>query len=49
MFNIATTTTTTSSTPSCTLNCQNGGTLETENGCFCYCAAKTNGLECENS
>ncbi|CAF3841311.1 unnamed protein product [Rotaria sordida] len=43
-----TTTTTTSSSSSCVLNCQNGGTPETEDGCFCYCLENTNGRECEN-
>jgi hypothetical protein len=38
----------TSSSGSCILNCQNGGTPETENGCFCYCLDNTNGRECEN-
>ncbi len=41
-------TTTTSSSSSCTLNCQNGGTPETEDGCFCYCLEYTNGSQCEN-
>jgi len=45
---LVTTTTTTASSSSCTLNCQNGGTPETENGCFCYCLEHTNGPECEN-
>lgn len=38
----------TSSSSTCILNCQNGGTPETENGCFCYCLDNTNGRECEN-
>ncbi len=43
--------TTTPSTTStyCTLNCKNGSTPETEDGCFCYCLENTNGRECENS
>ncbi len=45
---VTTTTTTTASSSSCTLNCQNGGTPETEDGCFCYCLEYTNGPECEN-
>lgn len=48
LFNIGTIITT-STRPSCTLNCKNGGTLESDNGCFCYCVDKTSGLECENS
>jgi hypothetical protein len=44
----STTTTTSSSAASCVLNCKNGGTPETEDGCFCYCLDKTNGRECEN-
>ncbi len=42
------TTRTTSSSPICVLNCQNGGTPETEDGCFCYCLENTNGRQCEN-
>ncbi|CAF4082736.1 unnamed protein product [Rotaria sp. Silwood2] len=41
-------TTTSSSPASCVLNCQNGSTPETEDGCFCYCLENTNGRECEN-
>jgi hypothetical protein len=33
----------------CRLNCKNGSTPETEDGCFCYCLEHTNGRECENS
>ena len=40
---------TTSSTGTCVLNCQNGGTPETAQGCFCYCLDNTYGRECENS
>jgi hypothetical protein len=47
-FFLGTTTTTSSSAASCVLNCKNGGTPETEDGCFCYCLDKTNGRECEN-
>ncbi len=36
-------------TTPCILNCQQGGTPEIENGCFCYCVEKTYGRECENS
>ncbi|CAF3072634.1 unnamed protein product [Rotaria sp. Silwood2] len=43
----STTTTVTYSSPTCVLNCQNGGTLETEEPCFCYCSENTYGDECE--
>ena len=41
--------TTTYSSGTCRLNCQNGGTPETEDGCFCYCNENTSGRECEQS
>lgn len=41
--------TTTYSSGNCRLNCQNGGTPETDNGCFCYCPPNTLGRECEES
>ncbi len=41
MFIIATT------TPTCGLNCQNGGILETTDACLCYCVENTYGPECE--
>ncbi|CAF4231837.1 unnamed protein product [Adineta steineri] len=44
----STSTTTTYSSSTCTLNCRNGSTPETEDGCFCYCLGNTNGRECEN-
>lgn len=42
-------TTTTYSSATCRLNCQNGSTAETEDGCFCYCVENTSGRECEQS
>ncbi|CAM2705009.1 unnamed protein product [Rotaria socialis] len=45
---IRTTTITATSSPHCILNCRNGGTPETEDGCFCYCLENTFGRECEN-
>lgn len=42
-------TTSTSSGGTCALNCQNGGTPEIVDGCFCYCLDNTFGRECENS
>ncbi|CAF0733852.1 unnamed protein product [Adineta ricciae] len=48
---MASSTMTTTTIPSpgvCSLNCRNGGTPETEDGCFCYCLENTYGRECEN-
>ncbi|CAF0984774.1 unnamed protein product [Didymodactylos carnosus] len=41
------TTTTASLIGPCILNCKNGGTLETVDGCYCYCVENTSGKECE--
>ncbi|CAF3380076.1 unnamed protein product [Rotaria socialis] len=40
-------TTSTRSSSICRLYCQNGGTPEIEDGCFCYCLENTYGRECE--
>ncbi|CAF3753035.1 unnamed protein product [Rotaria magnacalcarata] len=40
-------TTSTRSSFICRLYCQNGGTPEIEDGCFCYCLENTYGRECE--